>query len=99
MRARCGSPFRCLDEAGPAAIRRLHARAPNASGHLRAFAVPYIVTTARNRAAPIGRFTRTVDKGSPEAVVSFCRTGIRKVDPTVFRWEAGITCRIRTCGC
>lgn len=78
----------CLDDPGLAAIRRLHAKAPSESGHLRAFVVPYIVTTARNWAAPIGRFTLTVDKGSPEAVVSFCRTGIRKIGPTRFRWEA-----------
>lgn len=78
----------CLDAPALSAIRRLHAKAPNDSGHLRAFVVPYIVTTARNWAAPIGRFTLTVDKGSPEAVVSFCRTGVRKVGPTTFRWEA-----------
>lgn len=54
----------------------------------RAFVVPYIVTTAPNWAAPIGRFTLTVDKGSPEAVASFCRTGVRKTGPTTFRWEA-----------
>ena len=78
----------CLDDAGLAAVRRLHAQAPSESGHLRAFVVPYIVTTARNWAAPIGRFTLTVDKGNPEAVVSFCRAGIRKTGPTTFRWEA-----------
>ena len=50
--------------------------------------VPYIVTTARNGASPIGRFTLTVDTGIPEAVMSFCRTGIRKTGPTTFRWEA-----------
>ncbi|KAA0122897.1 DUF4424 domain-containing protein [Methylobacterium sp. P1-11] len=33
-------------------------------------------------------FTLTVDRGSPEAVVSFCRTDIRKTGPTTFRWEA-----------
>ncbi|GAB6969641.1 DUF4424 domain-containing protein [Methylobacterium phyllosphaerae] len=78
----------CLDEAGLTAIRRLQAKAADPSGYLRATVVPYIVTTARNWAAPIGRFTLTVDKGSPEAVVSFCRTGIRKTGPTTFRWEA-----------
>ncbi|MCJ2021225.1 DUF4424 domain-containing protein [Methylobacterium sp. E-065] len=78
----------CLDDPGLAAIRRLHARAPNASAYLRAFVVPYIVTTARNWASPIGRFTLTVDKGIPEAIVSFCRTGIRKIGPTTVRWEA-----------
>jgi hypothetical protein len=85
------APYRatyCLDDAGLTAIRRLHEKAPDAGGHLRAFVVPYIVTTARNWAAPIGRFTLTVDKGSPEAVVSFCRTGIRKTGPATFRWEA-----------
>lgn len=78
----------CLNRAGVAAIRHLQAKAPNASGHLRAFVVPYVVTTARNWAAPIGHFALTVDKGLPEAVVSFCRTGIRKTGPTTFRWEA-----------
>ncbi|XYD09360.1 DUF4424 domain-containing protein [Methylobacterium sp. NMS12] len=78
----------CLDEAGLAAIRRLHGKAAGPGGYLRATVVPYIVTTARNWAAPIGRFTLTVDKGSPEAVVSFCRTDIRKTGPTTFRWEA-----------
>ncbi len=78
----------CLDEAGLAAIRRLRARAADPGGYLHATVVPYIVTTARNWAAPIGRFTLTVDKGSPEAVMSFCRTGIQKTGPTTFRWEA-----------
>lgn len=78
----------CLDAAGLAAIRRLHAKAADPGGHLRATVVPYIVTTARNWAAPIGRFTLTVDKGSPEAVASFCRTDVRKTGPTTFRWEA-----------
>ncbi|MCJ2087986.1 DUF4424 domain-containing protein [Methylobacterium sp. E-005] len=78
----------CLDDPGLATVRRLHAKVPSESGHLRAFVVPYIVTTARNWASPIGRFTLTVDKGNPEAVVSFCRTGIRKIGPTTFRWEA-----------
>lgn len=78
----------CLDEAGLSGIRRLLARAPKDGGYLRAAVVPYIVTTARNWAAPVGRFTLTVDKGSPEAVASFCRTGIRKTGPTTFRWEA-----------
>ena len=34
------------------------------------------------------RFTLTVDKGSPAALVSFCRTGVRKTGPTTFVWEA-----------
>ncbi len=29
-----------------------------------------------------------MDKGSPAALVSFCRTGVRKTGPTTFVWEA-----------
>lgn len=76
----------CLDDAGLAGIRRLGARKPD--GYTRAVEVPYIVTTARNWAGRIGRFTLTVDKGRPDALVSFCRTGVRKTGPTTFVWEA-----------
>ncbi|GEL42146.1 hypothetical protein MEX01_27370 [Methylorubrum extorquens] len=45
------------------------------------------MTTAR-RAGRIGRFTLTVDKGRADALVSFCRQGVRKTGPTTFVWEA-----------
>jgi len=76
----------CLDDAGLSGIRRLAAAKPE--GYTRAFEVPYIVTTARNWAGRIGRFTLTVDKGRAEALVSFCRQGVRKTGPTTFVWEA-----------
>ncbi|WP_096485242.1 DUF4424 family protein [Methylorubrum populi] len=76
----------CLDDAGLAGIRRLAAARPE--GYTRAFEVPYIVTTARNWAGRIGRFTLTVDKGRADALVSFCRQGVRKTGPTTFVWEA-----------
>ncbi|MBK3405017.1 DUF4424 domain-containing protein [Methylorubrum populi] len=76
----------CLDDAGLAGIRRLAAARPE--GYTRAFEVPYIVTTARNWAGRIGRFTLTVDKGRADALVSFCRQGVRKTGPTTFAWEA-----------
>lgn len=79
----------CLDDAGLAGVRRLIATSPmKGQGLTRAVEVPYIVTTARNWAGRIGRFTLTVDKGSPAALVSFCRTGVRKTGPTTFVWEA-----------
>jgi hypothetical protein len=46
------------------------------------------VTTARNWAGCIGRFTLTVDTGRADALVSFCRQGVRKTGPTTFVWEA-----------
>ncbi|PIK74673.1 hypothetical protein CS379_01295 [Methylobacterium frigidaeris] len=79
----------CLDDAGLAGIRRLIAASPEKEQDTtRAAEVPYIVTTARNWAGRIGRFTLTVDKGSPTALVSFCRKGVRKTGPTTFVWEA-----------
>lgn len=83
----------CLDDAGLAGIRRLIAASPSTaadpgSAMTRAVEIPYIVTTARNWAGRIGRFTLTVDKGSPGALVSLCRTGLRKTGPTTFVWEA-----------
>lgn len=79
----------CLDEAGLAGVRRLIAASPmKDQGLTRAVEVPYIVTTARNWAGRIGRFTLTVDKGSPNALVSFCRKGVRKTGATTFVWEA-----------
>lgn len=76
----------CLDDGGVAGIRRL--AAAREGGLTRAAEVPYIVTTAKNWAGRIGRFTLTVDKGRPDALVSFCRTGVRKTGPTTFVWEA-----------
>ncbi|KMO43248.1 hypothetical protein VQ03_08720 [Methylobacterium tarhaniae] len=79
----------CLDDAGLAGVRRLIAASPmKGQGLTRAVEVPYIVTTARNWAGRIGRFTLTVDKGSPGALVSFCRKGVRKAGATTFVWEA-----------
>ncbi|MCF4126580.1 DUF4424 domain-containing protein [Methylobacterium sp. SyP6R] len=79
----------CLDDAGLAGVRRLIAASPmKEQGLTRAVEVPYIVTTARNWAGRIGRFTLTVDKGSPNALVSLCRQGVRKTGPTTFVWEA-----------
>ncbi|MET7242108.1 DUF4424 domain-containing protein [Methylobacterium sp. EM32] len=79
----------CLDDDGLAGVRRLIAASPmKDQGLTRAVEVPYIVTTARNWAGRIGRFTLTVDKGSPTALVSFCRKGVRKTGPTTFVWEA-----------
>ncbi|AWN38039.1 DUF4424 family protein [Methylobacterium radiodurans] len=76
----------CLDDAGLVGVRRL--AAGREGGLTRAVEVPYIVTTAKNWAGRIGRFTLTVDKGRPDALVSFCRAGVRKTGPTTFVWEA-----------
>ena len=44
----------------------------------------YVLTTGANWAGPIGDYRLTVDKGRPDALVSFCETGVKKIGPTTF---------------
>lgn len=44
----------------------------------------YVLTTGANWAGPIGDYRLTVDKGRPDALVSFCETGVKKIGPTKF---------------
>lgn len=46
--------------------------------------VSYILRTASNWGGPIGTFRLTVDKGSADALVSFCGDDIVRVGPTRF---------------
>lgn len=48
----------------------------------------YIWSTGANWAGPIGTFTLTVDKGSPDNFVSFCGENVEKIGPTTFRMTA-----------
>lgn len=44
----------------------------------------YTLSTGANWKGPIKRFRLTVDKGSPDALLSLCMDGIRKISPTRF---------------
>lgn len=46
--------------------------------------IAYVLTTGANWAGPIGDFRLTVDKGSPDSLVSFCADGVKKIGPTLF---------------
>lgn len=48
----------------------------------------YILTTGNNWFGNIGEFTLRVDKGDPDALVSFCGTGVTKTGPTTFEMTA-----------
>ena len=50
--------------------------------------IHYILRTGANWAGPIGKFTLTVDKGSPDNLVSFCGEGVKKIGPTTFEMTA-----------
>jgi Domain of unknown function (DUF4424)/YARHG domain len=44
----------------------------------------YILTTGANWSKPIGEFRLVVDKGTPDDLVSFCGSAIKKISPTQF---------------
>lgn len=85
-----------MDEiAGPDAKKRwctdasflATAREMAAKGQLVGVDLRYVVRTAANWWGPIGRFTLTVDKESPDVFLSTCLSGLQKVGPTTFRLE------------
>jgi hypothetical protein len=44
----------------------------------------YVLTTGGNWRSPIGSFHLVIDKLNPNAVMSFCETGVRRISPTRF---------------
>ena len=51
---------------------------------LKGYELKYVLTTAENWLGPIGKFKLTVDKPTPDALVSLCAQGIKKTSPTTF---------------
>ena len=51
---------------------------------LKGYELKYVVTTAGNWMGPIGRFQLTVDKSSPDALISLCAKGIKRAGPITF---------------
>ncbi|HET7717779.1 MAG TPA: DUF4424 domain-containing protein [Bauldia sp.] len=79
----------CIDEAFEAAAqKKLAAIKDSNNPYLNEQRVSYILTTANNWASPIGDFRLVVDKGSPDALVSFCGAGVKKIGPTQFEMRA-----------
>ncbi len=75
----------CVDQAflaGAARMSRLGG--PDSGGLLPETTVGYILKTGGNWRSPIRNFRLVVDKGSPDNIVSFCGTGVRKISPTQF---------------
>lgn len=79
----------CIDGAFEAAARKKLAAIKDASNpYLNEQRVSYILTTANNWATYIQDFRLVVDKGSPDALVSFCGTDVKKISPTQFEMRA-----------
>jgi hypothetical protein len=49
--------------------------------------IDYILKTAANWSGPIGSFELVVDKGSPDALVSFCGKNVKKISATQFQMQ------------
>ncbi len=49
--------------------------------------IAFVLTTGANWAGPIKDFSLTVDKGAPDALVSFCGQGVNKTGPTTFETQ------------
>jgi hypothetical protein len=75
----------CVEADFLAALDRMTARAGRTGGaYPMEQRVRYILTTGGNWRAPIGDFRLVVDKGRPDAIVSFCAEGVRRISPTRF---------------
>ena len=75
----------CTDAAFLAAIDRMSQRAESRQGEYpQERRLGYILTTGGNWRSPIGDFRMVVDKGSPNAIISFCGDGVRRLSPTQF---------------
>lgn len=79
----------CIDDSTEKGIRsRLEkVSTPEQMGYLMAYWTQYILKTGANWRGPIGRFHLTIDKGKPDAIVSFCGEGVKKTGPTTFEIE------------
>lgn len=71
----------CMDRDFLSAAGRLHRAAKGAMMESR---IAYVLTTGGNWAKPIRAFRLVVDKGSADALVSFCGEGVHKIGPTRF---------------
>jgi hypothetical protein len=75
----------CTDRAFLAALDRMTQRAEREQANYPMESrLRYILTTGGNWRSPIGDFRMVVDKGSPNAIVSFCGQGVRRISPTQF---------------
>ena len=74
----------CLDRDFENAVQKAMARRGDDYPPFFENRISYVLTTGNNWAGSIASFSVTVDKGSPDNLVSFCGSNVRKVGPTTF---------------
>ena len=74
----------CIDEAFLAAVTKAkRAVGPDRQAFFEK-RIDYVLSSGANWKAPIGDFRLVVDKGRPDALVSFCMDGVTRLDTTRF---------------
>lgn len=74
----------CVDRDFLASVERMMRGGGGDYAYLPETTIGYILKTGANWRSPIRNFRLVVDKGSPDNIVSFCGTGVRKIGPTQF---------------
>jgi hypothetical protein len=78
----------CVDKAFMATIQSLRRASKSEYGPpYNEQRIDYILKTGANWSGPIGNFELTVDKGSPDALVTFCGEGVKKISATQFQMQ------------
>lgn len=74
----------CVDRTFLSGVDRMRRAGGGEDALLPETTIGYILKTGANWRSPIRNFRLVVDKGSPDNLVSFCGTGVRKIGPTQF---------------
>ena len=77
----------CMDKAFLDAAQKMDAAAHKRNSLASEQRLAYVLTTGGNWAGNIGSFRLVVDKGQPDALVSFCGDGVKKISPTQFEMK------------
>ena len=78
----------CIDQAFMATIQSLRKANKSEFGPpYNEQRIDYILRTGANWSGPIGDFELTVDKGTPDALVSFCGKNVKKISATQFQMQ------------
>jgi hypothetical protein len=73
----------CIDDAFDAALDRMK-RSPGEDQMISERTLGYVLTTGANWAKPIGSFHLTIEKDSPDQIITLCAEGLKKIGPTRF---------------
>jgi hypothetical protein len=71
----------CIDQGTAKAIRR---GTRDGRDMVLAHEIRYVLSTGANWHGPISDFRLIIDKGDPDAIVSLCMDGVKKISPTQF---------------